>query len=167
MKLASKFAILTFGLTAFSAAQAAPVDDMIANAKKNAYVGASGSLFTDPSVLGVSALAGAKLHENLAAEARLGLGLGDDNGVEIDSYLALLAKGILPIDDKLSVYGVAGLARVAYSVDFWRHSGSVSESGITLGVGAEYVLSSELSVTGEFLMLPEVEALSVGANYKF
>ena len=53
MKLASKIATLAFGLTAFSAAQAAAIsteglnaDDMIASAKENIYVGATGSLVT-------------------------------------------------------------------------------------------------------------------------
>src|SRR5690606_12617304 len=110
MKLQRTLAALIFGLSAF--AHAAPADDMLASALDNLYVGVNGSLFDAPTVLGVGGHVGALLHPNLAAEARLGLGLGDDNSVEIDNYVAFLAKGILPIDSNLAVYGVAGLARV-------------------------------------------------------
>lgn len=161
MKLQRTLAALIFGLSAF--AHAAPADDMLASARDNLYVGVNGSLFDDPTVLGVGGHVGAILHPNLAAEARLGLGLGDDNHVEIDNYFALLAKGILPVDRNLALYGVAGLARVGYSVDGW---GSGSESGITLGIGAQYHPSPEITLSAEFLMLPEVEALSIGISHK-
>ncbi|HLT03417.1 MAG TPA: outer membrane beta-barrel protein [Pseudomonas sp.] len=164
MKLQRTLAALIFGLSAF--AHAAPADDMLASARDNLYVGVNGSLFDDPTVLGVGGHVGAILHPNLAAEARLGLGLGDDNNVEIDNYVAFLAKGILPIDSNLAVYGVAGLARVAYSVDGWWGSDSGSESGITLGLGAQYHPSPEITLSAEFLMLPEVEALSIGISHK-
>ncbi|HTN32068.1 MAG TPA: hypothetical protein VL178_14760, partial [Pseudomonas sp.] len=97
---------------------------------------------------------------------RLGLGLGDDNNVEIDNYVAFLAKGILPIDSNLAVYGVAGLARVAYSVDGWWGNASATESGIALGIGAQYHPTPEATLSAEFLMLPEVEALSIGISHK-
>ena len=164
MKLPSAAAAVIFGLAA--SAQAAPVDDMTAYARNNLYVGVSGSLFDDPTVLGDGPQIGAKVHPNLAAEARLGTGLGDDHDVEIDSYLALLAKGILPLESNLALYGVAGLARVAYSVDSRWGNASGSESGITLGIGAQYHPSPEITLSAEFLMLPEVEAISLGINHK-
>ena len=157
-------AALVFGLSTF--AHAAPADDMLASARDNLYVGVNGSLFNDPSVLGLGGHVGAILHPNLAAEARLGLGLGEDRNVEIDNYFALLAKGILPVDRNLAVYGVAGLARVAYSVDSRWGNASGSESGITLGIGAQYHPAPELTLSAEFLMLPEVEALSIGISHK-
>ena len=163
MKFQSAVAALIFGLGA--SVHAAAADDMTAYARNNLYVGVTGSLFDDPTVLGVGAHLGAKLHPNLAAEARLGTGLGEDNNLEIDSYLALLAKGILPVDRNLALYGVAGLARVAYSADGRWGSYSESESGITLGIGAQYHPSPEITLSAEFLMLPEVEALSLGISH--
>lgn len=157
-------AALIFGLAV--SAHAAPADDVAAYARNNLYVGVNGSLFDDPTVLGVGAHLGAKLHPNLAAEARLGVGLGEDHDVHIDNYLALLAKGILPVERNLALYGVAGLARVAYSVDSRWGSHSGSESGITLGIGAQYHPSPELTLGAEFLMLPEVEALSLSISHK-
>lgn len=164
MNLQRTVAALLLGLC--SIAHAAPANDLAAHARDNLYVGVSGSLFEDPTLLGAGAHLGAKLNPNLAAEARLGFGLGDDDNVEIDSYLALLAKGILPLDRNLALYGVAGLARVAYSVDTRWGSHSDTESGITLGIGVQYHLSPELSLGAEFLMLPEVEALSLSISHK-
>lgn len=164
MKHQCTAAALLLGLC--SIAHAAPADDTTAYARNNLYVGVSGTLFDDPTVLGVGTHVGTKLHPNLGAEARLGLGLGDDNNVEIDNYVALLAKGILPVDSNLALYGVAGLARVAYSVDTRWGSHSDSESGITLGIGAQYHPTPELTLGAEFLMLPEVEALSLSISHK-
>lgn len=160
----SAVAALVFGLSTL--AHAAPANDMLATAQNNLYVGVNGSLFDDPTVLGLGAHIGATLHPNLAAEARLGLGLGDDNDLEIDNYFAVLAKGILPVDHNLAAYGVAGLARVAYSVDSRWGNASGSESGITLGIGAQYHPAPEITLSAEFIMLPEVEALSIGISHK-
>lgn len=179
MKLASKFATLAFGLSAFSAVQAAGVDDMIASAKENLYAGASFSSVdldgVSPSAIG--AHVGAKLHPNLAAEARFGIGMGDDKGFEVDNYYSVLAKGILPIQDNLSVYGLVGFSRVAVSYsETWcdpffgcfKAEGEGSDSGLSLGAGAEFALTPKISVSAEYLMMvDDADALSVAASYKF
>ena len=195
MKLASKFATLAFGLSAFSGAHAAGVDDMIASAKENLYGGVSFSMTdiagTSPTAIG--AHVGAKLHPNLAAEARFGIGIGDDAGVEVDNYFSVLAKGILPIQDGLSIYGLAGFSRVAISGSWTDEyctpaipaippffagapatcettstSWSDTDTGLSLGGGAELALSKELSLTAEYLMMTsDVDVMSVGASFKF
>lgn len=179
MKLASKFATLAFGLSAFSAVQAAGVDDMIASAKENLYAGASFSSVdldgVSPSAIG--AHVGAKLHPNLAVEARFGIGMGDDKGFEVDNYFSVLAKGILPIQDNLSVYGLVGFSRVAASysetVCFggWgcqTFSGEASDSGLSLGAGAEFDLTPRISLSAEYLMMvDDADAMSIRASYKF
>jgi opacity protein-like surface antigen len=180
MKLASKFAALAFGLTAFSAVQAASLE--------NLYGGVSYSI-TDiagvsPNAIGVHV--GAKLHPNLAAEARFGIGMGDDKGVEVDNYFSVLAKGILPIQDNLSVYGLVGFSRVAASFSYetvgdcsfdamWNwvctnvtESVSDSDSGLSLGAGAEFALTPKVSLSAEYLMMTgDVDVMSVAASYKF
>lgn len=172
MKLASKLATLAFGLTAFSAVQAAPLE--------NLYGGVS---FSSVDLDGVSPKAigahvGAKLSDNLAAEARFGIGMGDDKGFEVDNYFSVLAKGILPIQDNLSVYGLVGFSRVAASysetVCFgggWgcqTYSGEASDSGLSLGAGAEFALTPKISLSAEYLMMvDDADALSVAASYKF
>jgi opacity protein-like surface antigen len=171
MKLASKFATLAFGLTAFSAVQAAPME--------NLYGGVS---FSSVDLDGVSPKAigahvGAKLSENLAAEARFGIGMGDDKGFEVDNYYSVLAKGILPIQDNLSVYGLVGFSRVAVSYsETWcdpffgcfKAEGEGSDSGLSLGAGAEFALTPKISVSAEYLMMvDDADALSVAASYKF
>jgi len=175
MKLSTRFAALVFGLTAFSAAQAAPVDDMVTSAKENLYGGVSFSIVdldgVEPNAIG--AHVGAKLHPNLAAEARFGIGLGDDQGVEVDNYFSVLAKGILPIQDNLSVYGLAGFSRVAVTSKWcdplWGCvSGSGSESGLSLGAGAEFELTPQISLSAEYLMMvDDADAMSIRASYKF
>lgn len=174
MKLASKFAALAFGLTAFSAAQATTVDDMVASAKENLYGGVGFSSIdiageVSPSAIG--AHAGAKLHPNLAAEVRLGIGLGDDKDWEIDNYFSLLAKGILPlptVHEGLSIYGLAGFSRVAISNSWCGSWCDQSESGLSLGAGAEFELTPQISLSAEYLMMvDDADAMSIRASYKF
>jgi|SRR5690554_1531211 len=179
MKLSTRFAALAFGLTAFSAAQAAPVDDMVTSAKENLYGGVSFSIVdldgVEPNAIG--AHAGAKLHPNLAAEVRFGIGLGDDKGFEVDNYFSVLAKGILPIQDNLSVYGLAGFSRVAVSYsETWcdpyfgcfKAEGEASDSGLSLGAGAEFDLTPRISLSAEYLMMvDDADAMSIRASYKF
>lgn len=171
MKLASKFAALAFGLSAFSAVQAASLE--------NLYGGASFSSVDigDIAPSAIGAHIGAKLHPNLAAEVRFGIGMGDDKGWEIDNYYSVLAKGILPIQDNLSVYGLVGFSRVAVSYsETWcdpfygcfKAEGEASDSGLSLGAGAEFALTPKISLSAEYLMMvDDADALSVAASYKF
>src|SRR5690606_26328569 len=127
---------------------------------ENLYVGASFSSISigsfSPSAIG--AHVGAKLHPNLAAEARFGIGLGDDDGYEASNYFSLLAKGILPlptVNEGLSVYALAGSSRVAISyescVQTWVGSYCASadgnDTGLSLGAGAEFAVTPQISVS--------------------
>src|SRR5690606_11935459 len=62
MKVQRAVAAVLLGLAA--SAHAAPADDMAAYARNNLYVGVNGSLFDDPTVLGIGAQIGAKVHPN-------------------------------------------------------------------------------------------------------
>ena len=112
MKLVSKIAAVALGLSAFSAAQA-----------EGLYAGANfSSIDADgPSFTGIGGHVGAKLNPNLAVEGRFGIGMGDDNGWELDNYASVLAKGIYPIQENLSAYGLVGFSRVAWSYS-WEHT---------------------------------------------
>ena len=65
---------------------------------------------------------GGKFNPNFALEGRLGFGVGDDseNGfeVEIEDYLAIYAKPILPVSDVVSVYALLGLAESTIDTNF-------------------------------------------------
>src|SRR5690606_39637268 len=93
--------------------------------------------------------------------------------VEVDNYFSVLAKGILPIQDNLSVYGLAGFSRVAVTSKWcdplWGCvSGSGSESGLSLGAGAEFELTPQISLSAEYLMMvDDADAMSIRASYKF
>ena len=176
MKLASKIATLAFGLTAFSAAHASfNLDDMIASGKANPYAGASFSMMDNGfSANAIAAHVGTKLHPNVAAEVRLGIGMGDDNGWELDNYFAVLGKGIyaLPnVHENLSVYGLAGLSRTAWSGSwdngFWSWSASASQVSLALGAGAEFAVTPQISVSAEYLMMGDFGAMTAAASYKF
>ncbi|KKO45203.1 membrane protein [Arsukibacterium ikkense] len=126
----------------------------------------------------LSGLAGYKFNPYFALEARLGKGISDQSATEdgfresisVSHQNAFLAKGIVPINDVFSMYGVAGFAAVKYkfkeSGDGFSASASETIDGFSAGVGAAFNLNSQLSLTIEYLQLPN-KKYSVGpANIK-
>lgn len=140
----------------------------------------------------LSGLAGYQFTPHFALEARYGAGVSDktyrEDGfsetISVSHQAALLAKGIVPVNDIFSLYGVAGFGSVKYK--FKESGGGVSFSdsetidGFTAGVGAAFNINPQWAVTVEYLQLPEekysegpfnikikTSSLSVGVNYAF
>lgn len=161
MKLNSKIAALALGLSAFSIAQA--------DASPAPYAGANLGIITvdagtDLDFLAAGGHIGAQLNEHFAVEARAATGLSDDKGIDLDSYVGVLAKGMLPLNNQLSLYGVVGYSRVEIS-NYWY---SASDTGLTLGVGASYAVDRTTSFAAEFARLQEdVTALTLSGSIKF
>mgnify|MGYP002619571511 CR=1 FL=1 len=134
------------------------------------------SVSVDLGVLGV--LAGYQFHENFALEGRFGTGVKDKKWREdgySDTFSAgnsygLYAKGIVPLSQEFSLYGVAGYAHTKYKWkevgQGWSDQGSFSSKGLSYGVGGEFAFSPQLSVTLEYVHLPTKKLQEDGWEFK-
>ena len=132
-------------------------------------------------------LGGYQFNRNLAAEvgyADLGevsaRGPGGTAGAEA-SALELVGVGMLPLGERFSLYGKAGIYRgeVDGRVDTFALTGGASETNndITYGVGARFDLTQRVALRAEWQRYPEIggpdtgeddiDVLSLGALFRF
>ena len=177
MKHTIKFAALALGLSSLTAAQA----------QQALYVGASVSRF-DVSVDGLSNAKpsafsiklGEQMNPNFAAELRFGKGLSTDSisgaDLKVNTYYGIYAKGILPLTNEFSVYGLLGYSRGKVTVTRPGSSASGTDGDLSYGLGADYLLTKNTSVGLEWARLfkgsvggsnYKVNGLSLGVGYKF
>lgn len=138
----------------------------------------------------LSGLVGFQFNPYFAVEGRYGQGISDQSASEdgdivttkVSRQTAILAKGIVPINDVFSMYGVAGLGAVKFTRQESINNVSLSYSetldGFTAGVGAAFNLSPQLALTLEYLQFPDknfagdnfklkTNSVTVGVNYAF
>lgn len=134
----------------------------------------SGEYSEDES--GATFKAGVGFTDYIAIEASAGFSEGD-----MDYLASVLAKPILPLTDSARVYGLLGASRIkvdesdegpAALAAQGESSSSNSESGTSLGVGAEVSVTRNSSATLEYVEhLREedfdVTALTVGIRTRF
>ncbi|WP_372777855.1 porin family protein [Litorivivens sp.] len=115
---------------------------------------------------------GGKFNPNFALEGRLGFGVGDDskNGVEveIEDYIGIYAKPILPVSDVISVYGLLGLAETTVDTNF----GDDDDDDISYGIGISARLNNGIDLFGEYISLydddnVEIGGINLGASMRF
>lgn len=128
----------------------------------------------NPTTIG--AKLGMSINKNFAVEARLGTGLSDDSisgfDIKVDNFAGVYAKGILPVSDVASVYGLLGYTQGKLKAEFAGQSDSDSDSDISYGIGAEFAVSANTSVGVEWARLfkgdgYKVDGLSLGVSFKF
>jgi OOP family OmpA-OmpF porin len=89
---------------------------------------------------GFKILGGYQFHRNIAAEVGYGL-LFDKGDGEITS-LEVTAVGLFPLANQFSLYGKLGFARVEAEDS----SGSVDDTSLTFGFGAQYDVNRNLGL---------------------
>jgi OOP family OmpA-OmpF porin len=109
-------------------------------------------------------IGGYQFHRNIAAEIGYGM-LADKGGTEVTS-LEVVAVGMFPVMDRLSVIGKLGFANVEFE------SGPISEDSteLTYGVGVQYDFTRNLGARAQWQRYDtdnEVDLLSVGIVYRF
>jgi opacity protein-like surface antigen len=180
----SRMAVLGLALVA-SAAQAQDMKGFYVGAGYSALTIEANKDFTMPALM---AHAGYQLTPNVAVEARLGTGAGDDSakyndgGVaivekwEVKNYFAALAKVSLPLGEYVSAYGFGGFNRLSVensavgSYMGYSASASVeaSDTSLTYGVGASVNVTKQLSLNAEYqVMFDDVDSMGVSVSYKF
>jgi OOP family OmpA-OmpF porin len=109
-------------------------------------------------------IGGYQFHRNIAAEAGYGL-LFDKGGAEVTA-LEVVAVGIFPVMDRLSVIGKLGFA----NVDVETSAGSDDKTELTYGLGAQYDFTRNLGARAQWQRYDtdqEVDLLSIGIIYRF
>lgn len=130
----------------------------------------------DASPTTIGAKLGMSINKNFAVEARLGVGLTDDSisvfDLKVDNFAGIYAKGILPVSDVASVYGLLGYTQGKITLEGLGGSASDSDSDISYGIGADFAVSSNTSVGVEWARLfkgdgYKVDGLTLGVSFKF
>lgn len=130
------------------------------------YVGAevgNADFGTDDDT-GFKILGGYQFHRNIAAEIGYGL-LFDKGGTEVTT-LEVVAVGMFPVANQLSIIGKLGLANVDVEVP----GASDDKTELTWGVGVQYDFSRSLGLRGlwqRYETDEEVDYLAVGVVWRF
>ncbi|GAB3250658.1 porin family protein [Chitinimonas naiadis] len=114
---------------------------------------------------GIGAGVGYKFNQNFAVEGGY-TGLKDHHNGSADEAANVRAVGILPVTDKVDVFGKAGFARTGTTL------GSDAKDGFTYGVGASYKLDKNWALRADYDRLKDngeqrINAYSAGVQYSF
>lgn len=114
--------------------------------------------------IGFKILGGYRFHPNIAAEVGYGM-LYDKDSVEVTA-LEVVALGMFPIANQLSLIGKLGFANVDVEVP----GGSEDKTELTWGVGVQYDFSRNLGLRALWQRYETDEAvdyLAVGVTWRF
>lgn len=158
---------------------------MAEEAKSNMYGGVQYAMTTydetgveDLNPTALVFVIGNKFNKNFALEGRIGIGMGDDSlsglpvTLEIDSFVGVYAKGIVPVSSTVDLYGIIGYTDGEVTVSAPGISLSASESDTSLGFGVDFAVSKTTSMNLEYINYIDsngttLDAISVGANFAF
>jgi hypothetical protein len=158
-----------------------------AHAQEGLYGGAFVSRITyaedglddaNPTAVGVKL--GASINKNFAVEARLGVGLSDDSinvlgvpvSIKVNNFIGVYGKGILPLSNQASLYGLLGYTQGKLKAEFPGGSTSESDSDVSYGVGGDFAITPTTSLNVEWARLfkgdgYKVDGLTFGVSFKF
>lgn len=126
----------------------------------------------------LTVLAGYQFTDHVAAEVRFGRGVKDESFSEpgfserlkVKQQTMLLLKGAVPLSDSFSLYGLAGYggSKFEYQVRNGNQSFRDQETldGFAWGVGAGLTIAPRLTLTLEYLQLPQEKFRDGNDNYK-
>jgi len=118
----------------------------------------------------ISGIVGREINSNLAAELRLSAGIGSDSNVELDHVFGAYVRGILPVGHDLSFHGLLGVSRSKFN--FKGGGGSVTDTGLSYGVGGDYNVGKSVALGLEWMSVVrpsgyEANALTFLARFRF
>jgi len=161
-------AVLAVGVTAAQADQhESPVYGGLSLGVTSLDDGKLGSLVNlDDSDETFSLFVGYKFNENFAVEggwSELGDYTYDGGNLEVEAFTFDLV-GILPVDEQISVFAKAGVARVDYDA-----ASKDTQTALSFGLGADYDFGNNISLQGEWTRINESSAPidMFGANIVF
>lgn len=132
---------------------------------------------------------GKDFNDHFALEGRAGFGIADDNldlvvggqvftlDVGIKHYFSVYGKGMLPVNEQLSFYGLLGYSHGKLEVSIpGVGSASETDGGLSYGVGAEYRFTPTTRASVEWVRLIdgsmqgisyEVDGIGIGVSWGF
>ena len=167
MRTIARTAMMATAIAVFSGAACAEQGLYVGGVLSQVEFRPNGGPTANPTA--IAAVLGKEFSPNIAGEVRLGGGLGYDGNVEVAHYLGVYGKGILPLSNQVSLYGLLGVTSSKLN---FRGDGSASDSGLSYGLGADFSLSRVTTIGVEWasLLRPsgyDLNALSVLAKFKF
>lgn len=108
----------------------------------------------DATVTNLQVEIGGSINDNLDIEARVSIGVGDDDltlggdTVDIEQKLGLgiIFKPFIDLNDNFSLYGVFGYSELDFELTGPGGSADADASGFTLGVGLDLQINKDLSL---------------------
>lgn len=120
------------------------------------------------------------VNSNFAVEGRFATSISTDgttvSGVKVDgkvdSHYGIFAKGILPLNDTFSAYGLIGFNDLTFKATGTSGgqsaSASTSKNGSSYGLGLDVALTKEISLNAEWARhFSDVTSMGFGVAYKF
>jgi hypothetical protein len=171
-RVLSLFILLGFMLGVFSNANAETVGKKYAGADLMVVNASAGD--DDVTVSVLAGKFGYYVHENLAVEGRLGIGITDDEIGYYDTEVRInyaLGVYLLPeySNNKFKLYGILGMTRGESEVG----DETFDNTDLSYGFGAKYMITETVAVGAEYIFLMEddndvdYESIGVGAAFYF
>ncbi|MBC6428061.1 MAG: porin family protein [Cellvibrionales bacterium] len=143
----------------------------------------------DRDAHGIYGSLGVKFNKHFSGEVRAAFGVGDDQGVELDTFFGAYVRAGVPITERFSLYALAGYTRSesgavdldaftvtveGVDVDSVEVEGvdSASETDISFGVGTDYKFTDRFGLNVEYTNYldkgsAELSGFSVGGFFTF
>ncbi|EBA13217.1 porin family protein [Roseobacter sp. CCS2] len=122
----------------------------------------------------LTAIVGYEVSQTFAVEGEFSFPIEEDeiSGVDVKlNTAALFAKASFPISPDFSAYGRIGFMNLEVEASSGGESADEDETGLALGAGAEYAMSSTVAIRADatFADIDDVDvtAVSIGAVFSF
>ncbi|NVJ59607.1 MAG: porin family protein [Gammaproteobacteria bacterium] len=117
----------------------------------------------------IEAKYGHMFNDNIGLETRLGFGVGDDEGVSIDSSLGVYGVYRLKLDQMFTPYGILGYSSTEFGFD---GGGFEAFNDLSYGFGVDIAIERQHAINVEFVELfdkdgIEASSFSAGWTYSF
>lgn len=123
---------------------------------------------------------GNQINKNFAIEGFFGVGVGSDSvsvpggsvDVEIDHIVGATLKGLVPVSESFSLFGLLGYTKGKATFSSGGFSASESESDLSLGFGINFLVSPTFCLQATYEQIADksnfdVSGLSVGMSVAF
>lgn len=139
------------------------------------------SVDQDFSLTAVYGRLGTNFSENFSGEIRVGTGVGDDSvsygginaNIELDTIYGLYVRAGIPVTESFFPYAVVGYTRGELTLSVsGLGSASESESDASFGLGADFNLTQNVIINGEYMSYfdkdgAEISGFSIGLTTAF
>ncbi len=121
----------------------------------------------DADVDAVTGRLGYRITPNFAVEGEGSVGLGDDDGVELNNSLGAYAVGILPLGERFDLHGRVGY----HTTEVDTPLGDLDQDGLAYGAGATWNVTPSFGIRGDWTRLEgdddDADAISLGGVVRF